>query len=135
MQILSGKCLCDGIEYQITGDIGPIFNCHCSLCRRWHGAAFRTRSTINADQFKWLKGENLLSGYFSSPTTERTFCSVCGSNLISDTQTSQIKSVFHWAAWIRHRTISLKAMYMSVQNPHGLRSPMICRNMIQFQNA
>lgn len=83
MQILSGKCLCGGIEYQITGDIGPILNCHCSLCRRWHGAAFRTRSTINADQFKWLKGENLLSGYFSSPTTERTFCSICGSNLIS----------------------------------------------------
>ena len=83
MQKLTGKCLCEGIEYEITGKIGPIYNCHCSRRRRWHGAAYRTRSTIKSSQFKWIKGEDLLSKYHSSPTTAKTFCSVCGSSLIS----------------------------------------------------
>jgi hypothetical protein len=83
MQILTGKCLCEGIAYQIEGELGPIFNCHCSKCRRWHGAAFRTRATIRREQFTWLKGEELLSRYHSSENVVKTFCSVCGSNLIS----------------------------------------------------
>ncbi|MDG1987506.1 MAG: GFA family protein [Halieaceae bacterium] len=83
MQKLTGRCLCEEIEYEITGEIGPIYNCHCSRCRRWHGAAFRTRSTINKSQFTWTKGEELLSKFYSSPATAKTFCSICGSNLIS----------------------------------------------------
>jgi hypothetical protein len=63
MQQLTGRCLCGDIEYQITGELGPIYNCHCSRCRRWHGAAFRTRTTIKKSQFKWLTGEELLVGY------------------------------------------------------------------------
>ena len=83
MQTLTGRCLCEGIAYEISGELGPIFNCHCSKCRRWHGAAFRTRATINVSQFIWLKGEELLSRYYSSEYVVKHFCSVCGSNLIS----------------------------------------------------
>lgn len=80
---LTGKCLCEAIAYEITGELGPIVNCHCSMCRRWHGAAFRTRSTIERKNFKWLKGEEHLSKYRSSQNTIKTFCTICGSNLIS----------------------------------------------------
>jgi hypothetical protein len=83
MQQLTGKCLCEGIAYEINGELGPIFNCHCSMCRRWHGAAFRTRATIRREQFNWVRGEELLSRYYSSEDTVKVFCSVCGSNLIS----------------------------------------------------
>src|ERR1051325_3601947 len=83
MQLLTGRCLCEGIAYEIRGELGPIFNCHCSKCRRWHGAAFRTRATINAHQFAWLKGEDLLARYHSSEFVVKHFCKVCGSNLIS----------------------------------------------------
>jgi hypothetical protein len=82
-QLLTGRCLCEGIAYEITGELGPIYNCHCSMCRRWHGAAFRTRATIRASQFKWLKGEELLSRFRSSEAVVKHFCRVCGSNLIS----------------------------------------------------
>lgn len=83
MQRLTGRCLCEGIAYEIEGELGPIFHCHCSKCRRWHGAAFRSRATIKASQFKWTKGEALLSQYHSSEFVVKHFCSVCGSNLIS----------------------------------------------------
>ena len=83
MQVLTGRCLCEGVAYRIEGDLGPIFHCHCSKCRRWHGAAFRTRATIKTSQFTWTKGEELVTGYHSSEFTVKRFCSVCGSSLIS----------------------------------------------------
>ena len=83
MRKLTGKCLCESIEYEITGELGPIFNCPCSKCRRWHGADFRTRAYIKKEQFHWVKGEELLSTYYSSDTVSKTFCSNCGSNLMS----------------------------------------------------
>ncbi|OUR63965.1 aldehyde-activating protein [Methylophaga sp. 42_25_T18] len=78
-----GKCLCEQIIYEIEGEFGPIFNCHCSKCRRWHGATYRTRGSINKSQFKWLKGVKSLSTYNSSETVTKYFCSNCGSSLIS----------------------------------------------------
>jgi hypothetical protein len=83
MQLLTGRCLCEGITYEIEGELGPIFHCHCSKCRRWHGSAFRSRATIKVSQFRWTKGEELLSRYHSSECVVKHFCSVCGSNLIS----------------------------------------------------
>jgi hypothetical protein len=83
MQLLTGRCLCEKIAYEISGELGPIFHCHCSKCRRWHGAAFRSRATIRASQFKWTKGEEFLSRYHSSDVVVKHFCAVCGSNLIS----------------------------------------------------
>ena len=83
MQKLTGRCLCEAIAYEITGGLGPIYNCHCSKCRRWHGAAFRTRSAVPAQNFKWIQGEEHLAKYRSSEHGTKTFCSICGSNLIS----------------------------------------------------
>ena len=83
MTKLTGKCLCGVIAYQVNGDIGPIVNCHCSRCRRWHGAAFRTRCTVKSQDFTWLSGEELLSKYQSSSEVTQTFCRICGSSLVS----------------------------------------------------
>lgn len=78
---VKGSCLCGGIRYQINGAFGRVVNCHCSICRKATGAAFRTRAAIPATAFRWLSGEDLLSRYDSSPGETRTFCRVCGSTL------------------------------------------------------
>lgn len=75
--------MCEAIVYEIEGELGPIFNCHCLKCRRWHGAAFRTRASVKASQFKWVSGEHLLARFNSSDNVTKTFCSVCGSSLAS----------------------------------------------------
>lgn len=56
---------------------------HCSKCRRWHGAAFRTRAAVKLANFRWLSGEEFLAKYDSSKDITKTFCSICGSPLIS----------------------------------------------------
>lgn len=83
MNALTGTCLCEAVAYEISGNLGPIYHCHCSKCRRWHGSAFRTRASVDANRFHWTRGESSLSQYYSSNNTIKWFCSICGSNLIS----------------------------------------------------
>ena len=81
--MLSGSCLCGRVTYEIEGEIGPAFNCHCSTCRKATGAAFRSRVAVPRENFRWRSGEEHLTRYTSSPGTTRTFCGICGSTLIS----------------------------------------------------
>ena len=81
--IHTGSCLCGQIQYEIHGALVNVLNCHCTMCRKSHGAAFRTRAAVRAADFHWRTGEHLLTHYESSPGEYRTFCRVCGSNLIT----------------------------------------------------
>ena len=76
-----GSCLCGGIRYEVDRFLGNAVNCHCSMCRKATGAAFRTRVAVPAAAFRWTAGEELLSRYESSPGETRTFCRVCGATL------------------------------------------------------
>jgi len=51
------------------------------MCRKFHGAAFRTRATVRSADFHTLKGQELIRFYESSPGKHKGFCSTCGSNL------------------------------------------------------
>ena len=81
--MLSGSCLCGGVRYTVSGPLTGALNCHCSMCRKAHGAAFRSRARVRAVDFRWLAGEELVTWYESSPGTHRGFCRVCGSKLLS----------------------------------------------------
>jgi hypothetical protein len=81
--MLHGSCLCQGIRYEISGELRDALNCHCSMCRKAHGAAFRSRARVRAADFRLVSGEELLTFYQSSPGTHRGFCRVCGSPIVS----------------------------------------------------
>ncbi len=79
--MVKGSCLCGGVQYEIDGEISLMANCHCSMCRKHHGAPFVTFVGVNTADFRWAKGEDLLVRYQSSPGHTRAFCRVCGSSL------------------------------------------------------
>lgn len=81
---LNGSCLCGQVSFQVAGPLRDPLNCHCTMCRKAHGAAFRSRAAIDASGFQWLTGQSLVSRYESSPGEFRTFCSNCGSNLVTE---------------------------------------------------
>jgi len=81
--MLRGSCLCGGVRYEISGPLSYPLNCHCSMCRKAHGAAFRSRARVKADDFRWMQGAELVTYYESSPGNHRGFCRVCGSPLLS----------------------------------------------------
>jgi hypothetical protein len=71
------------VRYEITGPLKGALNCYCSMCRKAHGAAFRSRAGVKAEDFRWMQGEDLLAWYETSPGTHRGFCRVCGAKLLS----------------------------------------------------
>jgi hypothetical protein len=83
MPVLPGSCLCRGVKFGISGPLISPSNCHCSMCRKQHGAAFRSRARVQKSEFKWIQGEDLVTFYESSPGSYRGFCRVCGSPIIN----------------------------------------------------
>lgn len=79
----TGSCLCDGVQFQLTGPLEPIQICHCGQCRKAQGTAFVTNIPVAAAAFQLIAGEALLTRYASSPGKTRTFCSQCGSPVYS----------------------------------------------------
>ncbi|MCL6241258.1 GFA family protein [Acinetobacter amyesii] len=79
----TGSCLCGAVCYEINGPIGEIMQCHCSRCRKANGTAYATNAPIAKADFKIVSGEQVLKKFQSSPTTQRCFCSECGSPIIS----------------------------------------------------
>jgi hypothetical protein len=78
---LHGSCLCGAVRYEITGPLGIMEHCHCSMCRKAHGAAFSSNAVISSDALTVTSGEDFLSRYESSPNRRKCFCSRCGSQL------------------------------------------------------
>jgi len=79
---LQGSCLCGAVRYTVLDAFKYSLNCHCSLCRRATGSAFKAfagieRSKLNVNQ----GGDNLL--IFGDATTHDARCKTCGSLLFS----------------------------------------------------
>ena len=53
--MLHGSCLCGAIRYEIDGPLGAAGHCHCTMCRKAHGAAFGTYSRVKRDAFSASK--------------------------------------------------------------------------------
>ncbi|MFG1495458.1 GFA family protein [Saccharospirillum sp. HFRX-1] len=78
---IEGGCLCGKIRYQIAAPLESAEHCHCSMCRRFHGAAFSSYADFNPDDFHWLQGEDQLGIYEPNPGKGWAFCKTCGSSL------------------------------------------------------
>ncbi len=78
---MRGFCECRAVNFSIAGEIEDYSHCHCSQCRRMHGAAFATFAGVKLDGFSITTGEDRVTRYNSSKTHERLFCEVCGSNI------------------------------------------------------
>jgi hypothetical protein len=83
---LKGRCLCRGIEFSIQQPIITCSHCHCESCRRSHSWAFVTWSSFRKDQLSLSKGVELIRRFESSPGVFRSFCSVCGSHLLYESE-------------------------------------------------
>jgi len=76
-----GGCLCGSVRFSITLPTTWCAHCHCSMCRRAHGAAFVTWFGIEEDRFEIIAGEPLLVRFASSDHAWRGFCRRCGSTM------------------------------------------------------
>ena len=80
-QAFRGSCLCGRVAFSIDGPLGSVMNCHCSICRKAHASAFRTRVAVPRTRLHWLSGADLIRHFESSPGVDRQFCGNCGTRL------------------------------------------------------
>ncbi len=86
-----GSCLCGGITYEITGNLGIFQYCHCSRCRKFTGSAHAANILVSPNQFRWLTGTDKV-GRFEPAETKHfatSFCKNCGSSLPWETKSGK----------------------------------------------
>ena len=79
--ITEGSCLCGAVAYEVEGE--PLFmqSCHCTRCRRGRSAAHGTNIFFKADQFRFVRGQDLIAEFKVPEARFYTvaFCVQCGS--------------------------------------------------------
>jgi hypothetical protein len=83
MNLYTGSCLCNGVQFRIEGELAPIQICHCTQCRKAQGTPFVSNTPVSTDAFRLVSGQDLLSEFESSPGKKRVFCKKCGSPIYS----------------------------------------------------
>lgn len=82
--MIKGKCECGKVQYEVAAEITDFSHCHCSQCRRLHGAAFASFGGVPRNKFSYVSGEADIKTYASSEEIDRVFCGNCGSNILAD---------------------------------------------------
>jgi hypothetical protein len=81
---VSGSCFCGAVRFEVELPTLWCAHCHCSMCRRSHGAAFVTWFGVLRSQLRMVAGEKKLARHKSSDHGVRSFCKTCGSSLFCE---------------------------------------------------
>jgi hypothetical protein len=82
VRILSGKCLCGMVHYEVEDRFRYSLNCHCSNCRRTTGSAFKPFAGIERGKLRITGGADHLL-IFGDESAHDAHCGKCGSLLYS----------------------------------------------------
>ena len=77
--IVKGSCECQGVVFELTGELRDVVFCHCSQCRKTSGH-YWAATQVSKGNLNLIKATSL-SWYKSSDKARRGFCSVCGSSM------------------------------------------------------
>lgn len=87
-----GRCLCGRVTWEVLGEPYAMYNCHCRMCQKLHGAAFGTYSFVKQEDFRWTGTTDSVVHYQSSEILQRSACDNCGSVVPYESDNGD-----HWA--------------------------------------
>ena len=80
--VLSGRCECGAVSYQVADAFLYAANCHCSNCRAATGSAFKAFAGIERERLEITEGLDTLF-VFGDEDENHTRCGLCGALLFS----------------------------------------------------
>jgi hypothetical protein len=107
----TGSCLCGARAYEIEGEIGGVWVCHCSLCRKASGSNGNAILVVPKQQFRWLRGEDHAATFALRSTYTITRCKTCGTPLPAE---------------IDERNVYVTAGTLDVPLGEGIRTHIFC---------
>jgi hypothetical protein len=106
---VTGSCLCGAVAFTVRLPTLFCGHCHCSMCRRNHGAGYVTWFSVPRSQIRLDAGEGELVRYRSSEHGTRSFCRRCGSSLFCES-----------ANHADHVDVTLASMHAPIDRPPQL---------------
>lgn len=79
---IHGSCLCQALRFHFQPPSLWCAHCHCTMCRKMHGAGYVTWVGVNEADFVIDEGEEYLRWYQSSDQARRGGCNQCGSIML-----------------------------------------------------
>lgn len=110
--VYQGSCLCGQVRYEARAEIKSVSHCHCSMCRKAHGAAFASYGAVPVAHFSITQGAERLACYESSPGVARRFCALCGSTLTWHRRTGE------FSGWICLSLGTLDTPFVPAKQQH-----------------
>lgn len=95
--VASGRCLCGAVAYRVTAPAKSLEHCHCSICRRAHGALSAAAALVDTTEFHLESGRDRLRSFTSSPGSHRWFCGDCGCQIYIAIDRHP-DEIYYWAA-------------------------------------
>lgn len=77
----NGECLCGAVRFEAAPPTRWCLHCHCTLCRKAHGAPLVTWFGIGKEQLQITKGDGDIRWRNSSDHGRRAFCGRCGTQI------------------------------------------------------
>ena len=74
--MVTGRCLCGAVEFELPRAPERVVLCHCKFCRRAHGAGFAASALVRACDLVVTSGLDRIARYEA-----RYFCARCATRL------------------------------------------------------
>jgi hypothetical protein len=83
--MVSGRCICGAVVFEVRGALRDVVLCHCTECRRWAGHAWAA-SAARLEELAFVEDRGLrwIDSPDSAAHARRGFCGECGSGLFWD---------------------------------------------------
>ena len=81
-----GGCLCGAVGFTVVWPSKWVAHCHCSRCRRAHGAAFVTWVGMDAAAVQIDGASGWLRWFVAETGARRGFCGRCGSPMFFESE-------------------------------------------------
>ncbi|NUT86311.1 GFA family protein [Pseudomonas corrugata] len=111
-QRFQGSCLCSVVRYELLTSPKAVSHCHCTQCRKGHGAAFASYGSVPRSALRILEGAASIKAFASSKTVLREFCVECGSSLFWSRAEGQ------FADWVSVALGSLDTPFVAGKQKH-----------------
>jgi hypothetical protein len=90
--MLTGRCACGAVEYEVADAFLYAANCHCSACRAMTGSAFKSFAGIERGKLAVTAGAGAVA-IFGEPDAGDVRCGMCHSFLFSVVRDGQFAHV------------------------------------------